>query len=266
VARAFRYYDRALRVSPTVAATILPAMAGFLKDENMVAPMALLLRRNPPWSPDLWEQIVRTPSIAANAARLRLEIGNETPLDEDIDRELIKQLVQTGEFALAVRLYSLSAGTPPSLGIASLSFARPQGFPPLDWQTFSEGGFSATVDPDAEALLVSIMSGSRSTVARKLLELEPGSYRVESSISGLPGSAQVSAGLRCADTARGAPTSRTSLANGGEVGSLTAYGGACRYYWLEIDVDGPTGGLRDATDLAYEAVGRMPKEATGRLC
>ena len=106
-------------------------------------------------------------------------------------------------------------------------------------------------------MVVSVMSGAHGVVARRLVQLAPGSYRVSASVSGLPSTAELVARLRCASAGNRSAAPDAELVDGESAGLVTASGGGCRYYWFELEARGPTGGAA-AADFALDRVTLEP--------
>lgn len=248
-AKAFEYFDMTLRVSEGSAPLIIPPLVAGLEQEELREPLARLLRARPAWETDFWLEAVRRPEIAEPAMRLRMELGRQQGEALAVDRGLIRNLVDEGRFADAQAYFRFLTGKPAAPDL-DFPFERTPAFPPLDWELLTDGDFSSAIEPPASRMLISAAPASRGVVARRLVMLEPGSYRTSVSYTANASEdVAVALTLRCAE-ARLPPVRSAPFAAAEAQSQLLSFGGQCRNYLLEIDYrnDAPVDGVDIAID------------------
>jgi hypothetical protein len=256
-AKAFAYFDMTLRVSESSVPLIIPPLVQGLEREELRAPLAKLLASAPPWENDFWLEAVQRPELAIPAARLRRDLGRKQGSTLAVDRGLIENLVDEGNFAEALRHYRFLTGKQAAQDL-NFPFERAPAFPPLDWELQAAGDFSAAIDPGATQMVISAGPATRDVVARRLVALEPGRYRATVDYSAtLADGVTVSLALRCAET-RAQPVRTTPYVPGQATSQIITTGGTCRYHLLEIEYrnDSPI----DGVDITLDAI-TLRKEA-----
>ena len=248
---AFSYFDMTLRVSESSAPLVIPPLVQGLEQDKLIAPLAELLRVNPPWAEDFWLEVGRRPQIAEPAARLRMMMGREYFTKLGKDRSLITNLVRRGKIDEALVLYRYLTGQKLSRDL-EFEFASSPKYPPFDWQLLSEGNFSSSIEPDMAQLHVSAAPGSSGVVARRMLSLEPGSYRVSINFQAtMERDVGVEVALRCAEES--GETWRTlSFAQQSSATQTIGPVGACPYHFLEVSYQNES--RIDAVDLAISSI------------
>lgn len=250
-AEAFAYFDMTLRVSESSAPLIIPPLVQGLEREEMRAPLARLLRVAPPWENDFWLETVRRPELALPATRLRRDLGRKQGGALAVDRGLIENLVNERQFAEALSYYRFLTGKQAAQDL-TFPFERAPTFPPLDWELQTAGDFSASIDPAASRMVISVGPAIRSAVARRLVALDPGRYRATVDYSAtVEDGVTISLALRCAE-ARAQPIRSAPFGPGQEIAQTISVVGNCRFFLLEIDYrnDSPI----DGVDIAIDAI------------
>ena len=171
------------------------------------------------------------------------------------DERLVASLVTQGEVGEARQVAEYLGGQTSDKGaIRNADFSRAPMFAPLDWQLLSSGGYGATIYPSDGVMVISALTDSSGVVARQLLDIAPGQYRL-AAIAEAPADEGIglSARLRCEGQREPFATFRLS---DGE----TEFGGpaavACNAVWIELRVRAGQG--LDAGEVALESVTLEP--------
>lgn len=183
---ALHHFDIALRTNTRSWDLLFPILVAATREPAVTRELGALLATQPAWRPHFLTKFVENPPSGPGAAQLvaRLATGPDFP-DRDIVARTLPALVQRGDFASARQVYRSLAGSQaaaPPLRHGS-SFG-PNPLPPFDWILADEVGLSATPQPmraapGGQALEVRGASGRGGTMARQLLMLPSGSYRLQ---------------------------------------------------------------------------------------
>lgn len=183
IASALRHYDRALATSPRSGEALFPLLIGAAEDPKIRAPLARILAARPPWWRDFAAHLASEgesgPAIFDLISVLRLD-GHD-PLERGTLAAAINRIAAKGSPVLAFRLYAQGLKRQPA-PLRNGDFESDNLLPPIDWALTSEGDFSATVsrldDGGGNALFVGAHSHGSGEVARQLLMLPAGNYRL----------------------------------------------------------------------------------------
>lgn len=174
------HYDRALTTSDTAPDLLVPVLVGAAADPAVARPLARMLARRPMWWRDYAVQLVqRNPSSAGTAtivAALRLDPG--VAADRELLSTAMTRLADSGRADLAARIAPVGATTGP---IRNGGFQTEPALAPFDWRLAADGELGAEVaarDGGSDALFLDARGGRGGEVARQLLTLAPGRYRI----------------------------------------------------------------------------------------
>ena len=192
---ALAHYDIALRTSPASGQMLLPILASATSEDGVIEPLSRLLLTDPIWRNDFFSQFSRGVPDPDNLVSLVERIARRQPLTQpETLGPVVHRMVEDGQYEAAWRIARLLRR--PARSDALLrngAFEPVEYLTPFDWQLQSE------LDIGAETLLVEgagpgpvlvahAAAGNRGSVARQLLILPPGSYRISASAGPLPGS------------------------------------------------------------------------------
>ena len=248
IAGALVHYDRALRVSQVSRDLLLPTLARAADDQAIVRPLARIVARRPNWWTNLVDAMVhegQSPASLAIVARaLRLDAAQ--PGDRWWLGGILDRLVDRGAYAQAFAVYQDASHRPTTALVRSPAFAT-GGVGPFEWKIASDADLSGVVQrrPQSDQLALSLSSAANASgvIARQMLLLPPGRYRLvleAGSISGDVAEHPVVA-LSCA---RGSNTA-TELAGvvlpaladtGGRLARDVVVPGGCPAQWLSVTV------------------------------
>lgn len=251
---ALRHYDRALRASRGTRGALLPVLVRASGDPSVIEPLTRLVSGRPPWWPMFADQLVREgrsmPGLFRVSRGLRLDPGIEE--ERQLLARFLGRLADAGDFGSA---YSLYAQAREPGGMSEL--LRDGGFeasgpylPPFDWQLTDEPDLAAIRRPSeirrGTSLALEANNGRGGDVARQLLALPPGRYRISllAGGEGVPSSRPMLS-VRCAG--EGQQLMRLELPSDAETGTRTGAefrvaSAECRYQWLAISARSETDG------------------------
>ncbi|WP_235527164.1 hypothetical protein [Sphingopyxis sp. 113P3] len=187
----FRWLSRGILTNESLRATYIGAMAQATARPGADATLAPVLGAKPSWSARYWKTVLGTPESLVNAAKLRIRVARAPWKQTDItdaDPVLMLYLVRDGHFDTARQLSQVlgrphQASTGQGDDVALANFSRQPLLPPMDWQLASSGNLGATIEPERKLLSISAIAGARGYAARRLVELAPGSYELDWTIS-----------------------------------------------------------------------------------
>ncbi len=251
-----RHYDRALRTSGGAGDILFPILVSASANRDVMLPVARLVATRPIWWRDFARRLVtesRSPlAIATILGALRLN-PEDTP-ERDLLVAAFNRLTESRNFAHALHLYQRAAG--PSV---SRELVRNGGFqiesrlPPFDWAFTDQLDLAGRIEtagssPEDQALFVTSGNGVNGEVARQLLVLRPGRYRLTLRAGGVVSPVELErpqVTLLCA----GGPVTifRHRLPDSPDSGGLIARDFAippsgCPAQWLSIRAIGPLNG------------------------
>lgn len=182
---ALRHYDTALRTSSDSFPVLFPVLVSATANDGILPPLARLLNTMPPWRRDFLERLAAEPPDAARFVRLAGMIAGAMSADEkNLVAVAMRGMVERRQYQPAAGLYRLlagaAAGAPQT--VRNGDFARPNLYPPLDWQLQGGADFGAEQLPDTGGaqgrLRIYGVSGAGGLAARQLLLLPPGRYQI----------------------------------------------------------------------------------------
>lgn len=187
VVGALRHYDIALRSSVRVQAVLIPVLLSATAEPALTRPLADLLAREPDWSAAYYRPLLRPPWNGTGAAALVEQVRHRNPqADLSELQRLPTLLAENGDYGGAVRAYRVLArpgATEPIL--RNGGFERGNLFPLLEWELASTSNLRAEPGPvdgavGTAGLRIHGEFGASGVVARQLLMLGPGRYRLRS--------------------------------------------------------------------------------------
>lgn len=192
-AAAIYHYDIAMRTTPGSFPILFPTLTGALDDPEVRVALAPIVRQAPVWLPAYLGSAINSIANPANLADVLVKAGR-LPDEENyrnMSNALLAQLAAKNKFPAFQQYYlSLKGGNKAAFQSASLTKATVNlAYPAAGWQAFETAGVGgAFSQPDATgrfSLAAFAGSGERGEVMRKLLFLEPGSYRFQAQYAAL---------------------------------------------------------------------------------
>lgn len=244
--RLIHLFSRAMAVSREVRGFYLERLATATATPGALRALVPILGRAPDWSAEYWGAVVLRPQAVPQAGALRLRIAGPPWNQRKIfgtDPALVRALVEAREFETASALaHVLGLNRDPAETLVNSSFSRIPRFPPIDWDLLESGEIGVNVDrSNGGKLQLSSLPSSNGVVARQLVALSPGRYKMSWKVSGLnaaPGS-ELRFRLACIDSDLSGGQSLYSTLLGDGAGSKTVdvRPSACRWFWTTIELN-----------------------------
>ena len=230
-----RQLDYALRVRRNIQQPILESVVRGLPLKENEELIVDLLSENPPWATTFLQVGREQSDRAREVARVvqRARISNEL-LPRGFETDILRNLVAAKAFREAFALKAYFSGEK-SEDRRNLDFRRPIKYPPLDWQLTSTGQTIVNLDHEQGELELDINADRKCQLARQLVQLKEGPYRVTSSIT--PGSDRNQSlphiEITCAENEGGRVAKFFYDTSGSIRGKFDPFG-ACEFYWVSI--------------------------------
>ncbi len=194
VPRMIHHFDAALRTSTRGWDILLPVLAGLSADPRVAATVRPILDQDPQWRFVFMHQLAASganPRTMVTLARGMLD--PDIPSERDVIVNLIARLVSLGDYEMALQAYHEVAGMPRDMLAMPRGgdFEARNGFAPFDWELAQEPELSGVrrARPDSEdgsVLGLVANNGRAGTVARQMIRLSTGSYRLSLEMGDVP--------------------------------------------------------------------------------
>lgn len=171
-----------LRLVPDASAALVPQIAQLAADPKTSGGLSLLLARNPSLRDTVLARLAAVgadPNLVLTLAAQSGSGGNPANPPE-WQHVLLGKLVGAGQIARArkVWLASIGGGAVPADGVYDGAFRGAPGAAPFNWELVTDAeGVAERVSPPA--LQVDYYGRNPALVARQLLQLAPGAYRLQ---------------------------------------------------------------------------------------
>ena len=246
---AIHSFDIAMRTSARATEYLAPIVVAATADRRTLPPLATALARNPDWRTDLLRALVYAgPNLEHVALLIRGRLDPSAPADREALQTFLNRLVQQERFDLAWIVYQ-SAVPGRGSAVAALrngDFEQSGGFVPFDWSLTDEGDLLAVrgARPDGRpgaALSLVARNNRAGPLARQLIRLAPGRYRIVFEAGSIPASPADRPRLTLGCATGGQVLGELRPAAAGEtaqrvVGSIVIPQ-ACRWQWLTISLN-----------------------------
>ncbi|KQN00006.1 hypothetical protein [Sphingomonas sp. Leaf25] len=191
VAGALRHYDIAMRTNVTSRAMLGDILINASDTPEIAQALGRLLATRPAWLPEFYQRFA---AQAKNPAAILIVAGAlDFRGDRDEDAEFItmalERLVQLGAVGDAEHYYQRVTRTTDRIAlIRNGGFERPNRFQPFDWIIASEPTHSGIVErrPNARGVALTLTGNESHAIARQLLVLHPGRYRITATVGNVP--------------------------------------------------------------------------------
>lgn len=192
---AMRGLDIAMRTSDRATEYLGPLVVAATADRRILPPLAHRLDNAPAWRAGLLRMLVDAgPNLQHVALLVRGRLNPSIPEERTSILVFLHRLAQQGQYDLAWSVYrgvapgDASAGA----GVRNGGFEQDIGFPPFDWELTDENDLMGLrgARPDGRGgSALSLVARNRSgAVARQVLRLAPGQYRIAFDAGSVPAS------------------------------------------------------------------------------
>lgn len=246
VTQALHHYDLALRTGDAADQLLMPVLVVAARDPAIAAPLATMLARRPPWRMRfVYNLLVKRPwPVTFMPLLLAARLDIRDPLERDFLIRASRGLVADNAISAAAGLYRTATGTAIVPGVRNGDFSHEDRLPPFDWQITDEPGLSGVTGPvDApirSALSINVDAGRSGTVARQLLIMPAGRYRLHFKMGGVDAAhVRSNVSLTCNDAEQPFALVRLSTATS-SVQTIDAHidvPSSCGAQWLAINGD-----------------------------
>ena len=251
IPEAVRHLDIALRTWSTGEATLFPVLAVAAGDKRVADALISRMKSRPGWALPFASYM-----IGQMPAEVSSYILGRT-LDPRIDDEkaligiAMWRYASTGDYEAAVELHDrFQAGDRIAVDANQINgggFETDDELPPFGWSYVQESGLWAAPEalPDRNrALLLSASSGKSGELARQLLQLRPGRYRLTARSGEVPLEIyqRPTLTVRCAgddNTTLASAKPDSDRAGAGSINRTFSVDGSCRFQWITISLTGP---------------------------
>lgn len=238
---ALRQYEIGLRTSSSAPILLFPVLDASLAQPQLTQPLAdLLATGSNEWVPQFIEYSITGRTNAGHLGRVLLHSRRALMRMPEADRaDLVRQLVEQQHFSVAAGIHrSLAGGAPRTALVQHGSFDSAGDWAPFDWALATTADYGANVQGGAlQAVSQGALDG---TVARQLINLTPGTYRLRTRATLAPDAGNGSASwvISCANPAGDIATLPVRAVTGRATISETRFRitPACRWQWLRLDI------------------------------
>lgn len=186
VGGALGWIDVALKTSSLAPQILFPILTGAIDDSRLIEPIGKLLATSPSWSPAFAEFAAKQEGRRDGLAKAYLFAPRQLEaMTPDLKRLLLGGLVDDRAYDTALKVYGVYSGGAPSnpRRVRNGDFRSNGRWAPFDWDLRVESDISAELTGVDGGLSVSADSDSGGLVARQMLALVPGNYRISSASS-----------------------------------------------------------------------------------
>lgn len=242
-----RHYDIALRTSRTAPGILFPVLVNATSDDALLPEIARTLAKRPMWGGLYLQQLAQSgpdrSRVASLFARLKRQ-GIDT--GAAADAALYDRLLEAQLFDEAWSVYAAGHRGVRQDRIRDPHFAQQVANPtPFDWQ-LSDNEFvnarTEQVSPDKGQLVFTTSAGEGGDVARQMLVLPTGTYRVDVAVNRIESPEDATPYLRVVCVPSGGELLRRPLALQGVSSAVLTVPGGCRAQLLSLLVQ-QAGGL-----------------------
>lgn len=239
VAKALHHYDIALRSSDASKALLFPVLIKALGQPEVVRRLVDILIARPSWGPSFLQQAYNAQDLDGFAALLRGLDARGYGVPPDVLAGAEARMVDAGRYEAAWQVYGTRHMHAARVGIRDPDFVRlglSEG--PFDWTILAGNGLS--VEPrhvgGNDALAYRAATGASGVLARQLLVLPPGTFRLSGVVPDIAeGSPPILIRLRCAENEVPIVTITAGSATFTQAFSVPQ---TCRAQWIDLVAEG----------------------------
>ena len=192
ISGALHHYDVAVRTTPAAAEGLLAIVADASGSNDVVAPLAAMLRTDPPWRQTFFFILAQRAPSGRNIVQLLQGLGSRRLLPrEDIMAMLVDRAAALRDFDSALRIYRIARPGQPVELVRNGGFSGVAPFSVMEWAPGTDRNLSAEQITLADAgdgsvLEIRAEGGTGGIVAQQVLTLSPGRYQLRQQSGALP--------------------------------------------------------------------------------
>lgn len=180
---ALRHYDVAMRVSVASRAMLGNIVIAASAQPQVATELAKVLRMRPLWLPEFYQRLMGQGDNPTSLLHIASTMGFDArnPAQAPFVSMTLNRLVALGAYRDAQILYERSIGEPDE-AIRNGGFERPNRLQPFDWTVAGEPTYSGIIETRAGwpgDNVLTVTGTEANDVARQLLLLAPGRYRLD---------------------------------------------------------------------------------------
>lgn len=243
---ALRHYDIALRTSSGASQLLLPILVSATAENSIVEPLAELMATNPPWGGDLLARLAESAPSSEHLAAFMEKLARSRRLPQSLYiSAMINRLIEARDFQNAWRIQRLIRPPGPAerfVRNGQFDILEPaSGFDWLFENDDTLGAEPIMLDGAGQGASLQVHGDRPGIVARQLLLLPPGQYRVAAAAGPVDGTAPASIywSVACADAGQTQATEgQPATVHGPSTLQLAFHVPAshCTAQWLSIGI------------------------------
>ncbi len=234
--------DASLRSSRRSQALLFPILGKAMLEPDMRPQFIRLFRANPDWLPNFLGYYIGSKQKAAPLAQVILPIRKDLPPSfAELDRTLIGMMVSQRDFDAArnyARAIDSKADGDRQL-MHNARFEEEGPFPPIDWHLIRESAYGSDIEKGAKGNRLIVVSDQErpNVVARQLIQLAPGTYRLSAEGRLVTSNDDASAvwTIACAEEGGTGVLASVKFERGAAPAPADfTIAGSCRNYWVSL--------------------------------
>lgn len=192
-AGALYQYDLALRTSSRAPNLLFPILIKATSDQALIEPLAAMLATRPPWADDFLPRLYAEGPSLSSLTLLSERLGSRGfPLRPQLVSLLVARLADARDFDRAWQLYRSQGGHSAARAdeVRNGNFSSVDTYPPIDWLLSADPELAVArqLKPGSngdQALYFNVGTVGAGFIARQLLRLQPGRYRLTATAGGI---------------------------------------------------------------------------------
>jgi hypothetical protein len=192
IPRLIGHFDIAMQSSAEGLDVLVPLLVNISGDPQAIPPIARALSHDPTWRMAFLRQLATEgPTDDAATTLIARELDPRDPDERQFLQRAIAHFVDQDSYSQAWRLYVGASGARAAPARLAEGFERRGDWRPFDWDLASETELRAEVAPrpdgrDGNALSLVAYNGRSGPVARRLLHLPAGRFRLSADFGSIP--------------------------------------------------------------------------------
>jgi len=242
--------DLALRTSESNWDRFLPMMVAASADARVVEPLRRRLQSAPNWRDPFMARLAASAPNLSTAAQIAGSLDWHVPAQREWIAILLQRMADRGDYDLAWRFYTQVRGWPTSQRPARIVDGdfESSGQYPFGWGLVDEDDLSAQrgarPGDKGNSLLIGVSDGHSGSVARQLLALPAGAYRISARMGGVPKEADERPNITVSCAGQSSPlvslrgSEAATTDEGGVFAADLSVPEGCAWQWLAVEVAG----------------------------
>lgn len=248
---AVHHLDIALRTWSSGEATLFPVLSTAAADPRIADILVTRMKGRPGWALPFANYLVAQAPSNVSSYVLARTLDPRIEDEKALIGKAMWRYASTGDYQPALEFHErFDLGARKSSGADRINdggFEGSNALPPFAWSYVQEADLWAAPEEMSarnHALLLSAAGGKSGELARQLLQLRPGTYRVKARFGEVPRETyqRPTLTIRCADGDKATLVSakpESDEAGESSIDSAFSVGGSCEFQWIAISMTGP---------------------------